>query len=782
MKHITLIACIILLFAVEVLLSQEVPQTINYQGRLLNAIGAPVPDGTYEITFSLYNLDQTKLWDETLIVEVGSGLFSVTLGQINPLGEIIISNPPPLFLGIKIGENPEMEPRTPLSSGPYALRSLITNEAAIAHSVDQNTIHDGHIIDGTISLADLGPHGAIEGQIIKMGPEGWMIADDNLGTDASGWIDDGTVVHLIDSDDSVGINQTDPQCHLDVNGQAKFGRLTSYVDSLSTITGGSGHMADSISVIGGGEGNTAIGMWSTIAGGAYNFTAGNSASIGGGNGNQADGFGAVISGGTFNMSDGYFTTIGGGYGNVAIGAYSVIAGGGSETAEQGDTANYAGGDYSSIGGGRDNTAIGQYSTVAGGQENLVDADRGTIGGGFHNSVNDVEATVSGGQYNTAGGAQSTVGGGEYNLASGWRGVISGGYADTASAMYTTIGGGRNNVATVAHATVGGGAENRATNNSTTIAGGFQNTASGYNSTVCGGVLNSANGYSATIPGGSQNEASGDYSFAAGRKAQAIHPGCFIWADNMDVIFSTNYENEMAIRAANGMRVHANNPEFGVGIENLGNGDGVRIWANSSQGDTYGAIFAHNTGTGPGIYAFSGLGYAGYFDGDINVTGTVDKAASKYKIDHPLNPENRYLSHSTVSSPDMMNIYNGNVLLDKNGEATVVLPDYFEVLNKDFRYQLTAIGMPAPNLYIAEEIIGNSFRIAGGEPGMKVSWQVTGIRSDAYANAHRTEVIADKSSVERGYYLHPESHGLSPEMGIIKPSDDEKKRLQNSGKK
>ncbi len=113
---------------------------------------------------------------------------------------------------------------------------------------------------------------------------------------------------------------------------------------------------------------------------------------------------------------------------------------------------------------------------------------------------------------------------------------------------------------------------------------------------------------------------------------------------------------------------------------------------------------------------------------------------------------------------MMNVYNGNVTLDANGEAWVELPDWFEALNKDFRYQLTCIGGFAP-VYIAEEISGNEFHIGGGLPGMKVSWQVTGIRQDAYANAHRVKVEVEKVGEERGKYLHPEEYGLPATMGI-----------------
>ena len=103
----------------------------------------------------------------------------------------------------------------------------------------------------------------------------------------------------------------------------------------------------------------------------------------------------------------------------------------------------------------------------------------------------------------------------------------------------------------------------------------------------------------------------------------------------------------------------------------------------------------------------------------------------------------------------------NVILDANGEGIVTLPDWFEALNRDYRYQLTSIGGFAP-IYIAQKVQGNAFRIAGGKAGMEVSWQVTGIRQDAYANAHRIPVEEDKEAAERGYYLHPELFGAPVE--------------------
>jgi hypothetical protein len=114
---------------------------------------------------------------------------------------------------------------------------------------------------------------------------------------------------------------------------------------------------------------------------------------------------------------------------------------------------------------------------------------------------------------------------------------------------------------------------------------------------------------------------------------------------------------------------------------------------------------------------------------------------------------------------MMNVYNGNITLDANGDAAVTLPDYFEAVNENFRYQLTPIGGPAPNLHIAEEISGNRFYIAGGEPFMKISWQVTGVRTDAFARANPAEVEVEKNQRERGLYLAPEAYGFGPEQHV-----------------
>jgi len=175
---------------------------------------------------------------------------------------------------------------------------------------------------------------------------------------------------------------------------------------------------------------------------------------------------------------------------------------------------------------------------------------------------------------------------------------------------------------------------------------------------------------------------------------------------------------------------------------------VGVWC---EAPSYG-VFANGTSTSGQIYGLFAQapanGYAVFAQGNAHVNGTLSKVAGSFRIDHPLDPENKWLSHSFVESPDMMNVYNGNVVLDDDGEATVVLPDYFTALNRDVRYQLTPIGRHAP-VYVASKIRDNRFTIAGGEPGLEVSWQVTGIRHDDYARSHPIVVETPKTKAERG---------------------------------
>jgi hypothetical protein len=192
----------------------------------------------------------------------------------------------------------------------------------------------------------------------------------------------------------------------------------------------------------------------------------------------------------------------------------------------------------------------------------------------------------------------------------------------------------------------------------------------------------------------------------------------------------------------GHAIHAITTNDGDFVEAVGNfeavANGDALWVKA-HGSSYHALQVSGRSQFDGQVRVSG---------NLIVTGTLTKGAGSFRIDHPLDPEHKYLSHSFVESPDMMNVYNGNVTLDANGRATVELPEYFEALNRDFRYQLTAVGAPGPNLYIAEGVKQNRFQIAGGRAYAHVSWQVTGVRRDPYAEAHRIRVEEEKPPTER----------------------------------
>jgi hypothetical protein len=177
-------------------------------------------------------------------------------------------------------------------------------------------------------------------------------------------------------------------------------------------------------------------------------------------------------------------------------------------------------------------------------------------------------------------------------------------------------------------------------------------------------------------------------------------------------------------------------------------------------------------------SFSGDVYATSLNADdLNITGS-----KSFKIDDPIAPADKFLFHSSVESPDMKNIYDGVAGLDDSGTAWITLPNWFSSLNGDFRYQLTAIGRPA-GLYVAEEISGNKFKIAGGAAQQRVSWQVTGIRRDPTALRVRQPAERDKKGAERGHYVDPIAYGQPLSAGMPRgprPKAESKPPLPKAG--
>lgn len=223
--------------------------------------------------------------------------------------------------------------------------------------------------------------------------------------------------------------------------------------------------------------------------------------------------------------------------------------------------------------------------------------------------------------------------------------------------------------------------------------------------------------------------------------------------------------------------------FGTANAGFGGGNGVRGESNSPDGRGVLGYASANNGTNYGIrgQSDSPTGYGVYSVGAMGGSGT-----KSFRIDHPDDPENKYLLHYSTESPEILNAYSGTITLGDDGGATVELPHYFAKINKDPRYTLTAVGAPMPMLHVAVEIdaaaLGKGakaepgenaprcfFRVAGGAPGKRVSWRVEAVRNDRWVQQRGAPVEVEKEGIERGKYQHPEFYGQSPEAGMNPPT-------------
>ena len=211
--------------------------------------------------------------------------------------------------------------------------------------------------------------------------------------------------------------------------------------------------------------------------------------------------------------------------------------------------------------------------------------------------------------------------------------------------------------------------------------------------------------------------------------------------------------------------------YGTSAANTGvyggstNARGVWGQSNTNQGVYGRTLGTANSSIGVAGEGNGGSSWAGYFFGRSGSSGLMVAAGGSMQIDHPLDPANQYLNQSYVASPDMKSVYDGMVTTDARGDAVVSLPAYVQALNGDFRYQLTVIGQFAQAI-VAQEIANDRFAIKTDKPNVKVSWQVTGIRRDLYAQQNPLPAEQEKSIAERGKYLHPELYGQPESQGVF----------------
>jgi hypothetical protein len=242
----------------------------------------------------------------------------------------------------------------------------------------------------------------------------------------------------------------------------------------------------------------------------------------------------------------------------------------------------------------------------------------------------------------------------------------------------------------------------------------------------------------------------------------------------------------------------------VGRASSTSGVGVLGEATATTGNTYGGLFQNPSSSGAGVYGYaqattgtnfgvvgrsespSGRGVVGVAEAstgtNYGVLGRTNSSANgwgvyaggrlgasgtkSFQIDHPLRPETHFLNHFCIEAPEPYNLYRGTVTLDAQGEAWVQLPDYFEAINRDASYHLTPIGAAMPNLHVAVEIQGNRFKIAGGAPFKKVSWEVKAVRNDPWVQQYGYQTEQEKPKEYQGLYLHPELYGQPKERGIF----------------
>ncbi len=162
-------------------------------------------------------------------------------------------------------------------------------------------------------------------------------------------------------------------------------------------------------------------------------------------------------------------------------------------------------------------------------------------------------------------------------------------------------------------------------------------------------------------------------------------------------------------------------------------------------------------------------WAGQFDGNVTISGTLSKGGGGFTIDHPVDPAGKYLSHSFVESPEMVNLYAGQITTDSDGLAWVELPAYFGALNRDVTYQLTPVGQQA-RVTVAEEVSDNRFAIRSDPGEITVCWLVTGVRQDPWANAHRIVAELPKPEYQADRFLHPHLYGAPPDRSVLSRPD------------
>jgi hypothetical protein len=368
----------------------EVPQMMNYQGRLIDNLGNPAADGDHQLVFTIYNASEDIVWQETHgAVHTTNGLFNVLLGggDHSSYGELTaeVFSDSTRWLGITIGAygvDPEVDPRTKIITVPYAYR-VATVDGASGGTITSDLDIPAAL---TVERPDPGPAIHITGSGFTGGSnirisDNYNSTEWGIGSNADGFqiTERDLAAHLTveETSGNVGIGNSYPTERLDVDGnivvsgKATIGSGHTNTGAYAFVAGMNNTGSDDYATVGGGQDNTASDTHAAVGGGGNNMAGGGASTVAGGVNDTASAHWSTICGGATNVASGEVSFVGGGARNRARGLYSVVCGGGGATLAD---SNSAIGDYSFIGGGTNNSAGGMYAAVPGGVSNAASAD------------------------------------------------------------------------------------------------------------------------------------------------------------------------------------------------------------------------------------------------------------------------------------------------------------------------------------------------------------------------------------------------------------------------